>query len=125
PLRRRAEDLLQLSERLRAPADPLEWRDLAVVEGENRLHGEELPREARRLPDPTAANQILERVHREKEPALAVEALDERVDLLVVRAAIEPPLDRVGEDHRAARGHLRVDDAHLAAEVLRRQVGAR
>jgi hypothetical protein len=48
----------------------------------------------------------------------------QRVDLLVVGAAVESALNRVGEDHRPSGGDLRVDDAHLAAEVLRRQLRA-
>src|SRR6185436_4862470 len=67
-LRRLAEDLLELTQRLRTATDTLQRRDLAVVEGQDRLHGEQLPGEARRLPDPPAAHEVLERVDGEEEP---------------------------------------------------------
>ena len=72
------EELLELGQRLRAPAHTLERRDLAVVEGEDRLHGQELPREPGRLADPAAADEVLERLHGEEQAARPLEALDER-----------------------------------------------
>ena len=54
-----------------------------------------------------------------RSPALALVALDQRVDLLVGRAALEPALDREAE-HRDRRGRaLAVDHAHLVAELGR------
>ena len=44
----------------------------------------------------TAALEVFERLDREEQMRLAAKALDERLDLPVVRAALEPPLDREG-----------------------------
>ncbi len=78
------------------------------------------PGERGRLPDAPAALEELERVHGEQEPALAAVPLDERVDLFVGRAALEPPLDRQGEHRDRRRGRLGVDRTHDAVPELGR-----
>ena len=54
--------------------------------------------------------EVLERLDGEDDAAVAVEALDERVDLLVGRPAREPPLDRVREHRDRERRRQRVDE---------------
>ena len=77
-LRRLQEHRLELGQRLRAAADALERRHLAVVEVQDRLHVEELAGEPRRLADAAAADEVLQRLDREEEAARASEALDDR-----------------------------------------------
>ncbi len=49
---------------------------------------------------------------------------DELLDLLVGRPALEPAVDRLGEQRAGERRGLRVDDAHdVAAELLGRPHG--
>ena len=46
---------------------------------------------------------------------LVLEAPDQRIDLVVGRASVEPALDREAEHGDRGGGGLRVDDAHLVA----------
>ena len=110
------QEALELCEGLRPTANALERRDLAVLELEDRLDGEELPGEPLRLPESPAAHQVFERLDGEEEAALPFEALDDLHELLLRRPALEPALERVREDDGAARGHTRVDhgDAPVA-----------
>ena len=56
--------------------------------------------------------------------ALSLKRVDERVDLLVGRAALEPALDREAEHRLRRRRRARVDRAHLVAELLGRDARA-
>src|SRR3954463_3406331 len=103
-LGRIAEDLLQLTQGFGAAPNPPKRGDLPVVEREDRLDGEQLSGEPGGLPDPSAAHEVLERVDGEEEASIGPEALDERVDLVVIRAPVEPALDRIGQDNRPAPG---------------------
>ena len=67
------------------------------------------PANAARAADAAAAREVLERVDGEEQPALAAVALDELVDLLVGRAALEPALDREPEHRDRRRRGLGVD----------------
>ncbi len=100
--------------------------DLPVLHAQYRPQVEERPGDRLRLPDATAALEVLERLHREEHVAVRVEALDQRRDLLIRGSAREPALDGVGEHRDRERCRLGVDDAHLvAADVLRRELRAR
>ena len=81
---------------------------------------QELARERLRAADPAAAREELERVDREEQPVLEPVALDERVDLFVGRAALEPPLDRERQHRDRGRRRLRVDRAHAVVAELGR-----
>ena len=72
------------------------------------------------LADAAAAREELERVDREQETSLPPVALDERVDLLVARAAFEPPLDREREHRDRRRRGLGVDGSHAPTAQLGR-----
>src|ERR671934_181039 len=85
---------------------------VVLIESEVRFHGEELAREPGCLADPAATDQVFERVDREEETALPPEPLDERLDLSLIRAAVEPPLDGVGEDGGPTGGDSGVNDLH-------------
>ena len=111
-LRVRQEHLLELGKRLRPAADALERRDLTVVEVEDRLHAQELPRQPRSLSDAPAANQVLESLDREEQAPGLLEALDDGQEFLLRRSSVEPPLQRVGEDDRTAADHARVHERH-------------
>ena len=87
------------------------------LDRQDRLHVEQRAGERRGAADPAAAGEVVERVDREEQPVLAPVALDERVDLLVGRAALEPPLDREREHRDRRRDGARVDHAHRAAEL--------
>ena len=79
--------------------------DLAVADREDRLHVQQVAGERGRATDAPALREVLERVHREEQVVLALVALDERVDLLVGRPALEPLLhaDREQRDRRGRR----------------------
>src|SRR5581483_5601817 len=123
----RADELL---ERLLVAAHPLDRNDLVVLDREDRLHVQELPRPGARPADPAAAREELERLDREDDPRLAPVACDELVDLLVGRASLEPPLDRERE-HReaggdgAARDRAYLPPAQILAGAARALDGAR
>src|SRR5262245_46460241 len=89
----------ELGESLSLSPHPLHRLDLALLDRENRLDLEQRAGERGRLPDAAAALEELERVDREQEPSLTPIPLDERIDLLVARTALQPPLDRERE-HR-------------------------
>ena len=104
---------------LRLPRTRFTGMHLAVPDREDRLHVHQLSGERLRAPDAAAAREELERVDREEQAVLAQVALDERVDLLVGRAALEPALDR-GREHRGRdRRALGVDRPHPAVAELR------
>ena len=72
--RRRPERLGELLDRLPVPAHPLEREDLAVLEREDRLDVQELAGPAGGAADPAAPGEELERVEREDQARLALEA---------------------------------------------------
>src|SRR5262245_42679915 len=124
-LRRLLEAPLELDERLLPPADAGDGDDLAVLDREDRADVQERPRERGRTADAPTPLQELERLEREDDAAVTVEALDERFDLLVGRAAGETSLDCVREHRERERRAPRVDDADLVASDFRRSdVGA-
>ena len=98
----RLERVDELLECLAVAADALHRQHLAVADREDRLHVQQLPGERLRLADAAAAREELERVDGEEQAVLDEVPLDERVDLLVGRAALEPALDRERE-HRDRR----------------------
>ena len=78
------------------------------------------PASAARAADPPALGEEFERVDGEEQAGVAGVALDERLDLLVGRAPLEPALDREREHRDRRRGGPRVEQPHaLAAELLR------
>ena len=109
----------ELLERLAVAAHSLDGYDLALSNREDRLHVHQLPGECFRAPDAAAAREELERVNREEQTVLAQIALDERVDLIVGRPALEPALNRSREHRRGNRGALGVDRSHPAVSELR------
>ena len=120
-LRERARELLH---RLLVAANALDRQHLAVLDREDRLDVEQVAGERGGLADAPALLQELERVDREDQTRIALEALDELVDLVVGRAALEPPLNREAEHRDRRRRGLGVDDAHLVAELRRRRARA-
>jgi len=74
------EDAPELLHRLLITAHALQRHDLAGLDREDRLDVQEVARERRGLPDPSAFPQELERVDGEEETGVALEALDEGVD---------------------------------------------
>ena len=81
---------------------------------------DELAREGGRAARPAAADEILEGGEREHEARLPPEARDELGDLLVVGAAREATLDRLGEKDDRAGYEARVE----GARPLRRSASA-
>src|SRR4051794_36168689 len=109
----------EFQNRLLVPADPLERQHLTLGDREDRLDVEQAPGQGGGLADAPALLKELERVDREDESGVALEPLDELVDLVVARAAFEPPLDREAEDRDRRRRRLGVDDVHLVPELRR------
>ena len=77
----------ELLERLLAAAHLADRVDDAVVDGEDRLHVEQRARERLGAADATALLEVLERGDGEDDAVLLLEPLDQRLDLLVGRAA--------------------------------------
>src|SRR4051812_48216723 len=80
----------EFEKRLAIPADALDRQHLAVLDREDRLDVQQLAGQGAGLTDAPAACEVLERVDGEQQPRLAAVALDQRVDLLVARATLEP-----------------------------------
>ena len=119
--RARLEQRAELGERLLAAAHALQRHDLAVADRQDRLDVEQAAGERRRAADAPAAGEVLERVDREQQLVLALEALDERVDLLVGRPALEPALDR---EARASRSRPRRSACRSRAPRRRQSAAA-
>ena len=111
----------ELSERLAAAADALERHDLAVLESEDRLDVQERAGERGAPADTAASGEVLERLDGEQQPVGAAVSLDESVDLLVARSALEPALHRQPEHRNRRRDRPGVDDAHRVPERRRRR----
>src|SRR6266536_4289173 len=120
-VRERARELLH---RLLVSAHALDRQHRAVLDREDRLDVEQVAGKRRGLADAAALLEELERVDGEDQPGVALEALDELVDLLVARAALEPPLDREAEHRNRRRGRPGIDDAHLVPELRGRRPSA-
>ncbi len=116
----------ELLERLPAAAHALERHDLAPLEGEDRLDVEQRPGEGGATSDAPAAGKVLERLDGEEQAVRAAVALDQRVELLVARAPLEPPLHRESEHRDRRRDGAGVDHPHdVAAERRGRRLRAR
>ena len=105
------EDLRKPLERPRATTHTADRNDLAARDLEDRLQRDERSGESGGPSGAAAANEILERLEREDEARVATETLDELRYFLVVGAAPEPALDRLGEQDDRARDEARVDRA--------------
>ena len=100
-------------------AHALERDDLAVLDPEDRLDVQQRSGHRGRLADPAALGQVFEGLDRPDHPAPAPEALDEGIELLVRRPALEPPLDGEREHREPGGDAARVDRPHAAvAELL-------
>ena len=84
------EQLAELGKRLVVAAHLLQRHDLAVADRQDRLDVQKVAGERGRASDAAALCQVLERVDGEEQAVLVAVALDERVDLLIGRAALEP-----------------------------------
>ena len=110
-LRRLLERFLNSANAFLLPRTRLTGTISPSVDREDRLDGEQLTGPGLRAADAPAAGEELERVDGEHEARLALERLDQHLDLLVRRPALEAALDTQAEQRDAERRRLGVDDA--------------
>src|SRR5204863_6425415 len=121
----RLERCRELGEGLPVTADALHRLDLSIADREDRLDLQQRPGERGRLADAAAALQELERVDGEQQTSFAPITVNERLDLLVARATLQPALDRERQHRDRGGGSLGVDRAHTPIELARRRLRAR
>ena len=103
------EEPLELVDRPRPAANAAGRDDLAARDLEHGLDRHQSSHETGRASGTPAAHEVLERVERHEETSAAPKAFEQVGELLVVRPALEPSLNRFGEQDDRTRDEARVD----------------
>ena len=119
------EDAAELSERPAPAAHPADRHMLAVAELQDRLGIENLPDQPAGLTRAAHADEVLERAVGREDAGRLRAAGGDAAELLLVRAAREPSLQRVADEEDADAANSRVDRDNASAFGVGGNGGAR